>query len=128
MNVEKYIENIKEKVQKKIDALYDAANEAYSSWADTGYERYMKKKDRLEDEAEKLNSFIHPSSGIDAAWRSMNEKDEEIRKLKNLLFSVRSVVEDEMKYDFPDSHATRRLEEIVDKFKYEHGGMRNYEQ
>lgn len=127
MNVEKYIESIKEKVQKKIDALYDAADEAYDCWADTGYTRYTKKKERLENEAEKLNSFIHPSSEIDAAWRSANEKDEEIRELKNLLFSVRSAVEDEMKYEFPDSHATRRLEEIVNKFKYEHGGIRSYE-
>lgn len=71
MNAEKYIESIKEKVQKKMD--------------------------------------------------------EEIRELKNLLFSVRSVVEDEMKYEFSDSHATRRLEEIVNKFKYEHGGIRSYE-
>lgn len=123
----KYIAKIKEKVQVKIDKLRDEAEEAYNCWGDTGYQRYMNKKERLEEEADELERFIHPSSGIDAAWRAANKKDEEIRKLKDLLFSVRNVLEDEMKYDFPDSHATRRLEEIVYKFKYEHGGMRSYE-
>lgn len=123
----KYIAKIKEKVQVKIDKLRDEAEEAYNCWSDTGYQRYMNKKERLEEEADELERFIHPSSGIDDAWRAANKKDEEIRKLKDLLFSVRNVLEDEMQYDFPDSHATRRLEEIVYKFKYEHGGMRSYE-
>ena len=115
MNVNKYIDGIKEKVQKKIDKLYDEANEAYMNWADTGYARYMNKKERLEAEADELEAFIHPNREVRAAYAKANREEAEKEQLKLLLKSVQNVLEEEMKYDFPDCHATRRLEDIVNK-------------
>lgn len=119
MNVEKYIEAIKTKVQKKIDTLYNQANEAYLSWGDTGYHKYMTKKERLEDEAAKLENFINPKSEIRLAWSKADEEKNEKEKLILMMKRVQNVVEEEMKYDFPDSHATRRLEDIVNEFKFD---------
>lgn len=115
-----YIVKIKAKVQKKIDALRDEANEAYQDWAATGYQRYMNKKDRLEAEADELEAFIRPELGVRSAWAAADCAKAEVEKLTLLMKSVSNVVEEEMKYDFPDCHATRRLEDIVSKFKYEH--------
>lgn len=117
-NVDKYIKNIQARVQKKIDEKVAAANEAYLNWADTGHEKYIRKKERLEDEADRLDDFIHPEKRIQESWRKVNELEREMDRLKLLLKSVENVVEEEMKYDFPDCHATRRLEEIVKRFKY----------
>lgn len=116
----KYISGIKAKVQRKIDALRSEAEGAYQDWAATGYQRYMNKKERLEAEADELEAFIKPELDTRAAWAKADLAEEETEKLKFLLKSVQNVVEEEMKYDFPDSHATRRLEDIVSKFKYEH--------
>lgn len=115
----KYIAGIKAKVQKKIGTLREEAQSAYLDWADTGYQRYMNKKDRLEAEADELEAFINPELEVKRAWDKVNRETAEKEKLILLLKSVRNVVE-EMKYDFPDSHATRRLEDIVSEFKYEH--------
>ena len=116
----KYITSIKAKVQKKIDKLREEAQSAYLDWADTGYQRYMNKKDRLEAEADELESFIKPELNVKSAWAKADKEAAEKEKLILLLKSVGNVVEDEMKYEFPDSHATRRLEDIVSKFKYEY--------
>lgn len=118
MDTEKYIESIKEKVQKRIDKLYDEANEAYGNWADTGYARYMAKKERLEDEAAKLENFINPKNEIRAAYENANREKQEKEKLILMMKRVENVVEEEMKYDFPDCNATRRLEDIVNEFKF----------
>ncbi len=119
MNVEKYIQGIKSKVQAKIDKLYAEANEAFSDWAVTGYQRYITKKERLENEAAKLEAFINPNLEIRSAWAKANEEEQKKERLKLLMKRVQNVVEDEMKYDFPDSHATRRLQSIVEEFKYD---------
>lgn len=119
MNVDKYIESIKQKVQKKIDALYDEANAAYDNWADTGHQKYMNKKERLEDEAVKLENFVNPKSEIRSAYARADREQADKEKLILMMKRVQNVVEEEMKYDFPDSHATRRLEDIVNDFKYE---------
>lgn len=116
----KYIAGIKEKVQKKIDKLRDEANDAYLNWADTGYQKYMTKKERLEEEADELEAFIKPELDIKSAWAKANRAVEEKERLILLLKSVRNVVNEEMKYEFPDCHATRRLEDIVSKFEFEH--------
>lgn len=120
MSQNKYIENIKSKVQKKIDKLRDDAQTEYLNWADTGYQRYWKKKERLENEADELESFINPELEVKEAWRKANAESDEKEKLKILLKRVQNVLEEEMKYDFPDSHATRRLENIVNEFKFDH--------
>ena len=120
MSQNKYIENIKSKVQKKIDKLRDDAQTEYLNWADTGYQRYWKKKERLENEADELESFINPGLEVKRAWRKANAESDEKEKLKILLKRVQNVLEEEMKYDFPDSHATRRLEDIVNEFKFDH--------
>lgn len=119
MNVEKYIESIKIKVQKKIDVLYDQANEAYLNWGDTGYQKYITKKERLEDEAVKLENFINPQNEIRLAWSKADNQRAEKEKLILLMKRVQNVLEEEIKYDFPDSHATRRLEDIVNEFKFD---------
>ena len=116
----KYIENINKRVQKKIDSLREEANDAFLSWADTGYQKYIKKQERLESEADELESFIHPELRVREAWNKANKLENENYQLKLLLKSVQNVLEDEMKYDFPDCHATRRLEDIVNKFKLEY--------
>lgn len=120
MSQSKYIENIKSKVQKKIDKLRDDAQAEYLNWADTGYQRYLKKKERLENEADELESFINPGLEIKKAWRKVNAESDEKEELKILLKRVQNVLEEEMKYDFPDSHATRQLENIVNEFKFDH--------
>lgn len=120
MNAENYIAKIKSKTQEQINKLRDEANVAYLSWADTGYRRYMTKKERLEDEADKLEAFIHPEAQRNYEKEKLRKAETENEKLILLLKSVKNVLEEEMLYDFPDSHATRRLEEIVSKFKYEH--------
>ena len=120
MSQSKYIENIKSKVQKKIDKLRDDAQTEYLNWADTGYQRYLKKKERLENEADELESFINPGLEVKEAWRKVNAESDEKEELKILLKRVQNVLEEEMKYDFPDSHATRRLEDIVNEFKFDH--------
>lgn len=120
MEDNKYIANIKAKVKKKIDKLREEAQQAYLEWADTGYQRYMNKKDRLEAEADELEAFINPGLEAKTALAGEAREKAEKEKLILLLKSVRNVVEEEMKYEFPDSHATRRLEDIVSKFKYEH--------
>lgn len=119
MNTDKYIESIKQKVQKKIEALYDEANEAYDCWADTGYQRYMTKKERLEDEAVKLENFIYPEKRIMETYARLDRGQAEKERLILMMKRVKNVLEEEMKYDFPDCHATRRLEEIVNEFKYD---------
>lgn len=116
----KYIAKIKEKTQRKIDALRTEANDAYNNWADTGYQRYMTKKERLETEADELEAFIHPEYEVREECAKTNLIQQENERLILLLKSVKNVVEEEMLYDFPDSHATRRLEGIVNKFKFEH--------
>ena len=116
----KYIAKIKERTQRKIDALRAEANDAYNSWADTGYQRYMTKKERLETEADELEAFIHPEHEVREERAKTNLIKQENERLILLLKSVKNVVEEEMLYDFPDAHATRRLEEIVNKFKFEH--------
>ena len=120
MSQSKYIENIKSKVQKKIDKLRDGAQVEYLNWADTGYQRYLKKKERLENEADELEPFINPGLEVKKAWRKVNAESDEKEELKILLKRVQNVLEEEMKYDFPDSHATRRLEDIVNEFKFDH--------
>lgn len=119
MNVEKYIESIKIKVQKKIDVLYDRANEAYLNWGDTGYQKYITKKERLEDEAVKSENFINSQNEIRLAWSKADNQRAEKEKLILLMKRVQNVLEEEIKYDFPDSHATRRLEDIVNEFKFD---------
>lgn len=116
--MDKYIKNIQSRVQKKIDEKMAAANEAYLNWADTGYEKYIKKKERLEDEADRLDDFIHPEKRIQAAWQKVNDLERRNEKLRLMMKRVKNVVEEEMKYDFPDCHATRRLEEIVKEFEF----------
>ena len=120
MSQSKYIENIKSKVQKKIDKLRDGAQVEYLNWADTGYQRYLKKKERLENEADELEPFINPGLEVKKAWRKVNAESDEKEELIILLKRVQNVLEEEMKYDFPDSHATRRLEDIVNEFKFDH--------
>lgn len=66
MSQSKYIENIKSKVQKKIDKLRDDAQTEYLNWADTGYQRYLKKKERLEMCREKHLSRMELNGGYDA--------------------------------------------------------------
>ena len=80
----------------------------------------MKKKERLENEADELESFINPGLEVKEAWRKVNAESDEKEELKILLKRVQNVLEEEMKYDFPDSHATRRLEDIVNEFKFDH--------
>lgn len=120
MNTQKYIDRIKERVQKKIDTLRKEAEDAHACWADTGYQRYITKKERLEKEAEKLEDFIKPQLAIQAAWKETEREEREKEELVLLLKSVRNVVKEEMIYDFPDSHATRRLEDIVKRFECEY--------
>lgn len=116
----KYIAGIKSKVQKKIDILREQANQEYLNWADTGYQKYMNKKERLEEEADELEAFIKPELEVRGAWAKADREAVEKEKLILLLKSVSNVLEDEMKYEFPDCHATRRLEDIVSKFRLEH--------
>ena len=47
MNTDKYIFGIKDRVNKKIETLRGDANEAYGNWADTGYQKFMTKYERL---------------------------------------------------------------------------------
>lgn len=115
----KYIAGIKAKVQKKIDALRKEANEAYFEWADTGYQRYMNKKERLEAEADELECFIHPEYDNRRERNKADRLEAEKEELKLLLKQVGNVVE-QMKGDFPDCWETRRLEDIVNTFKFEH--------
>lgn len=115
----KYIAKTKEKIQRKIDILRDKANDAYNSWADTGYQRYMNKKERLETEADELEAFIHPEFEAREERAKAKRIEQENERLILFLKSVKNVLEEEMLYDFPDSHATRRLEDIVNKFKFE---------
>ena len=119
MNVDKYIQGIKTKVQAKIDKLRDEAEEAYRSWADTGYQRYITKQERLEEEADKLERFINPNLSVKEAWRKANEEEAKKEELKLLLKNMCNAI-DMLKEDFPDCHATRRLENLKDKFKYEY--------
>lgn len=119
MNVDKYIEGIREKVEKIIESLRTEANEAYMNWADTGYQKYMTKKERLEKDADKLESFIHPEYDMEAMLKRINGVKNENERLRLLLKSVQNVLEIDMLYDFPDCSATRRLENIVNEFKYE---------
>lgn len=115
----KYIAGIKAKVQKKIDTLRDEANAAYMDWAATGYQRYMNKKERLEAEADELECFIHPEYDYKRERNKAAREAAEKEELKLLLKNVSNVV-DQMKYDFPDCWQTRRLEDIVNTFKFEH--------
>lgn len=120
MNVEKYIANIITKTEKKIEELRREADEAYMNWADTGYQRYTTKKEKLENEAEVLESFIHPEN--DKIWimRKLRNIEAENERLRMLLKSVQNIVECDMKYDFPDCSATRQLENVVSEFKFEY--------
>lgn len=122
MNTDKYISGIKEKVNKKIGSLRSNAEEAYRSWADTGYQRYMAKYERLQKEADTLEEFLYPENGRRALAMKNRSLEEENEALKMLLKSVQNVVEMEMKYSFPDCHETRRLEDIVYEFKNRYSG------
>lgn len=120
MNTEKYISNIKEKVNKKIESLRSEANEAYNNWADTGYQRYMAKYERLLKEADELEAFIHPEIKrryYSAENRKLRDENESLRML---LKTVQNIVEMEIKYSFPDCSETRRLEDIVSQFKHDY--------
>lgn len=119
MNTEKYISNIKEKVDKKIESLRDEANEAYQDWACTGYQRYMTKNERLLKEADELEAFVHPEIGRGYLTRENRKLRDENECLRMLLKSVQNVVEMDMKYSFPDCRETRRLEDIVNQFKHD---------
>ena len=120
MNTEKYIDGIKAKVQKKIDTLREEAEDAFNCWADTGSQRYITKKERLEKEADDLEAFIKPQLRVRDAWRKADEECAQKEELVLMLKSVRNVVKEEMVYDFPDSHATRRLEDIVNMFEHDY--------
>ena len=122
MNTDKYISNIKEKVNKKIEALRKEADEAYRSWADTGYQRYITKKEKLESEADKLEAFIRPDINERYLLEKIKKLENKNENLRMLLKSVQTVVEMDMLYSFPDCRETRRLEEIVKEFKFEKGG------
>lgn len=122
MNTDKYISNIKEKVNKKIEDLRKEAYEAYLSWADTGHQRYMTKKERIEKDADKLEAFIHPDKNECYLLAKIEKIENENENLRMLLKSVQNVVEMDMLYSFPDCRETRRLEEIVKEFKFEKGG------
>lgn len=118
MNVEKYIANIITKTEKKIEELRREADEAYMNWADTGYQRYTTKKEKLENEAEVLESFIRPEN--DKITRKLINVEAENERLRMLLKSVQNIVECDMKYDFPDCSATRQLENVVNEFKFKY--------
>ena len=119
-----YIASIKARVQKKIDVLRNQAEEEYQNWADTGYQRYMNKKERLEAEADELEYFIKPELSIREAWAKADRLEAKNEELKLLLKSVSNVL-DGMKYDFPDCSETRQLDHIVSKFKSEHMNQLN---
>lgn len=118
MNVEKYINSIKAKTQAKIDRLYEEAKDAYDNWADTGYNRYMTKKERLEDEAYQLERFINPNSAVAEVQEKLRKVQDEKEELVLLMRKVKNIVDD-MKCDFPDTYATRCLENVVGEFKYD---------
>lgn len=115
---EKYISGIKERTQKKIDTLRNQANEEYMNWADTGYQRYMSKNERLLAEADELEAFIKPHLNDGYYKAKIRELENQNERLTLLLKQVDNVVNEEMKFDFPDCHATRRLEDIVSRFKF----------
>ena len=115
----KYITSIKNRVNKRIEKLRYEAHLAFLDWADSGYVRYSKKQERLEAEADELEMFIHPEIHEKEVWQIVAKEKEEKEKLIRLLKFVSSVTDD-MKYSFPDCSETRRLEEIVNIFKYEH--------
>ena len=122
MNTDKYISGIKEKVNKKIESLRSDADEAYRSWADTGYKKYMTRCERMQGEADALEAFLHPENGERLLARKNRTLTEENEALKMLLKSVQNIVEMEMRYSFPDCHETRRLEDIVCEFKSRYSG------
>lgn len=119
MNTKKYIENIKSKVEKQIEKLRYEANEAYRNWTDTGYQRYMNQKDRLEAQADELELFIKPELDIQAAWRKAATEEAKKEELKLLLKNMCNAI-DMLVEDFPDCHATRRLENLKYRFKSEY--------
>lgn len=122
MTKNKYIQGIIDKTKKRIEKLRDEANEAYGCWADTGYQRYMNKYDRLVAEANELECFINPDLNADYYRKKINTLQAENERMVMLLKSLGNVV-DEMKYSFPDCTETRRLEDIVSRFKYECNGI-----
>lgn len=122
MTKNKYIQGIIDKTEKKIEKLRDEANEAYGCWADTGYQRYMNKHDRLVAEADELECFINPDLNVDYYRKKINTLQAENERMVMLLKSLGNVV-DEMKYSFPDCTETRRLELIVSQFKYDCNGI-----
>lgn len=122
MNTDKYISGIKDRVNKKIETLRSEADEAYGNWADTGYQKYMTKYERLLKEADALESFIRPEIEKGQLVAQKRRLMEENEALKMLLKSVQNVVEMEMRYSFPDCHETRRLQDIVCEYKSRYSG------
>lgn len=121
MTNSRYIQGFIDKTKNKIEKLRDEANEAYLNWADTGYQRFMNKHDRLIAEADELELFINPDLNNDYYRKKINTLQTENERMVMLLKSLGNVV-DEMKYSFPDCTETRRLELIVSQFKYECNG------
>lgn len=82
----------------------------------------MTKYERLLKEADTLESFIRPEIGKGQLVAEKRRLMEENEALKMLLKSVQNVVEMEMRYNFPDCHETRRLQDIVYEYKSRYSG------
>lgn len=112
----KTIERAKAIISKRLDKISEEYEDAYGNWRDTGYDRYQKKMDRLEEEKDELETFLKPQQAINAAYRETARKQKELDDLNFLLKKIKNSVF-YLCQAFPDCSETRSLQRLMDDIR-----------
>ena len=106
--VERAVLRITQAMEKNRDEYLNVKR----SYADTGYDRYWNKMQRLDIEYEELKSFLHPKEK-----REMSS--DEYCKLKELQIAVKNLRSkwEYLRHDLPDSASSIGIDEIFKDVK-----------
>lgn len=109
----KWIENMKLKIVSKMEANRKAFEEAEASYGDTGYDRYYKRMEKLDNEYEELKAFL--LDGKEDNEQLLTEIKMENEALRKTLSEVKSKVY-YLSKDFPRCSDLINLEDILKQY------------
>ncbi len=104
----KEIEKATLKITQAMEKNRKAYNEAHASYRDTGYDRYYKKMEKLNNEYAELKAFLHTEEKTEVLPGTVKE----LYELKGKLNSIKSTVE-YILTDLPVSSEAIHLKELL---------------
>lgn len=109
--MQKVIENAVIKITQAMEKNRNAYVVAQENFNDTGYDRYQKKMDRLDEEYEELRTFIHPKEKDEVSEEVTEKVYQERDEMRQALLNLKSKWQN-LKADLPVSVDTIGIDDI----------------